>query len=220
MADLKTFAKQCRTVSYKFIELGKADKLLSQSFTPIMSRIGVAFFRDKVRLEGEGLPGRGGYSQYPVSPGWRKFKQDHAKYSTDYMATGSTFRNLKILKKTSLKKYTIGLDEKVMVPHFGFGGFASGRSMAIGEYIDYISSGKKRRPLIFLAIVTFISKIFPKGTKALQIGRNSILTKKFGPKAIKELVQKNTYKQDVTKILKYTIKKSSEGFSPEAIGEI
>lgn len=219
MTDLKTFSKQCRTVSYKFIELKKSEKLLADSFTPVMSRVGVAFLRDKIRLEGEGLPGRGGYESHPISEEWKAYKQKYAKGNTDHFATGATFDNLKILKRKSLKKYTIGLDEGVIVPHFGWFG-QTGRTIKIGDYIKYISNGKKPRPLIFLAIVSFISKIFPKGEKALQEGRAAILKKKFGPRAIKEIVQKNTYKKDVNKILKHIVKKSSEGFSPQARGEV
>lgn len=211
------FAKQVRTISGKLVGLNRSEMRWGGGggrFTPLMAAAAAAFVRDKIRSEGEGLPGRGGHATYPITEKWRKAKEKYAKSSDlpigAHYATGALYESIKVLSRRarrSSRYATVGVSQKATTPHFGYGGYSPDRTVKVATYAHNIEVGaNKPRPLIISAIVAFAEEVWPTGKKTLQKARDSYLKKNFSVAAIKQTRYRDTVDSDINKATKKMIR--------------
>lgn len=223
------FSRQARVISGKLIDLKKSEMLWGGGggrFTPLMAEAAAEFVKGKIASEGEGLPGRGGHATHPITKRWKATKEKYAKASElpigAHYASGSLYRNTKVLSRrySGGSRYaTVGVSQRVKVPHFGYGGISSSRMIPISEYIHNIEIGANHpRPLVIMAIIAFAEKVWPTGKRTLHKARDSFLRNNFSAKALKEISPTGNVQASVDKATKEMIQTlvSECGFSRTA----
>jgi hypothetical protein len=231
--ELFKFSRQVRTISGKLVGLEKSEMRWGGGggrFTPLMAAAAAAFVRDKIRSEGEGLPGRGGHGTYPITEKWRKAKEKYAKQSDlpigAHYATGALYESIKVLSRRARRSNrfaTVGVSQKATVPHFGYGGYSESKKIKVATYAHNIEVGAgKPRPLIISAIIAFAEEVWHTGSKTLQKARDDYLKKNFSTIAIKETRYRDTVESDINKATKKMIRTliSECGFSRAAAVEM
>jgi len=227
------FSRQARTISGKLVGLEKSEMRWGGGggrFTPLMAAAAAAFVRDKIRSGGEGLPGHGGHTKYPISERWKKAKEKYARSSElplgPHYATGALYESIKVLSRRarrSRRYATVGVSSKVSVPHFGYRGYSPDRTVNVAKYAHNIEVGSgKPRPLIISAIIAFAEQVWPTGKKTLQKARDNYLKKNFSAVAIKQTRYRDTVESDIEKATKKMIRTLTTecGFSRAAAVEM
>ena len=191
------FSRQARAISGKLIDLKQSEMLWGGGggrFTPLMAEAAAEYVKGKIASGGEGLPGRGGHATHPITERWQKAKEKHAEPSElslgPHYASGALYRNTKVLSRRDSgggRYATVGVSQKAKVPHFGFGGISTSRTISIAEYIHNIEIGANHpRPLVIMAIIAFAQTVWPTGKKTLQKARDGFLRNNFSAEALRE----------------------------------